>query len=155
MSVGRFMREWMKLKQLLRTGWVRSGVENPESVASHSWGMAILAMKLCPDNLNKTRVIEMCIVHDLPEIIVGDLTPFDDQTNKHNDETKAMNKLAPFWLDLLLEYEEQRTEESKFVKYLDKLDMAYMARLYEEQQGLDLEEFVTSAREVIGETNLK
>ncbi len=149
------MREWMKLKQLLRTGWVRSGVESPESVASHSWGMAILAMKLCPGNLNKTRVIEMCIVHDLPEIIVGDLTPLDDQTNKHNDEIKAMNKLAPFWLDLLLEYEEQRTEESKFVKYLDKLDMAYMARLYEEQQGLDLEEFVTSAREVIGETNLK
>ena len=149
------MREWMKLKQLLRTGWVRSGVEDPESVASHSWGMAILAMKLCPDNLNKTRVIEMCIVHDLPEIIVGDLTPYDDQTNKHNDEIKAMEKLAPFWLDLLLEYEEQKTEESKFVKYLDKLDMAYMARLYEEQQGLDLEEFVTSAREVIGETNLK
>lgn len=149
------MREWMKLKQLLRTGWVRSGVEDPESVASHSWGMAILAMKLCPDNLNKTRVIEMCIVHDLPEIIVGDLTPYDDQTNKHNDEIKAMKKLAPFWLDLLLEYEEQKTEESKFVKYLDKLDMAYMARLYEEQQGLDLEEFVTSARKVIGETNLK
>ena len=149
------MREWMKLKQLLRTGWVRSGVENPESVASHSWGMAILAMKLCPDNLNKTRVIEMCIVHDLPEIIVGDLTPHDVQTNKYNDEIEAMNKLAPFWLDLLLEYEEQRTEEAKFVKYLDKLDMAYMARLYEEEQGLDLEEFVTSAREVIGETNLK
>ena len=149
------MREWMKLKQLLRTGWVRSGVEDPESVASHSWGMAILAMKLCPDNLNKTRVIEMCIVHDLPEIIVGDLTPYDDQTNKNNDETKAMEKLAPFWLDLLLEYEQQKTEESKFVKYLDKLDMAYMARLYEEQQGLDLEEFVTSARKVIGETNLK
>ena len=145
----------MKLKQLLRTGWVMSGVENPESVASHSWGMAILAMKLCPDNLNKTRVIEMCIVHDLPEIIVGDLTPHDDQTNKYNDEIEAMNKLAPFWLDLLLEYEEQRTEEAKFVKYLDKLDMAYMARLYEEEQGLDLEEFVTSAREVIGETNLK
>ena len=149
------MREWMKLKQLLRTGWVISGVENPESVASHSWGMAILAMKLCPDNLNKTRVIEMCIVHDLPEIIVGDLTPHDVQTNKYNDEIEAMNKLAPFWLDLLLEYEEQRTEEAKFVKYLDKLDMAYMARLYEEEQGLDLEEFVTSAREVIGETNLK
>ena len=66
-----------------------------------------------------------------------------------------MEKLAPFWLDLLLEYEEQKTEESKFVKYLDKLDMAYMARLYEGQQGLDLEEFVTSARKVIGETNLK
>ena len=48
-----------------------------------------------------------------------------------------------------------KTEEAKFVKYLDKLDMALMARIYEDSQGLDLGEFIESAREVIGETNLK
>ena len=62
----------MKLKSVKREGWVRSGVEDPESVAAHSWGMAILAMHLCPENLNKMRVLEMSSVHDLPEIIVGD-----------------------------------------------------------------------------------
>ena len=58
-------------------------------------------------------------------------------------------------VELVRNMRHKETEEAKFVKYLDKLDMAYMARLYEEKQGLDLEEFVTSARKVIGETNLK
>ena len=149
------MREWMALKHLLRTGWVRAGVWRPESVAAHSWGMAILAMKNCPEELNRLRVIEMCIVHDLPEIVVGDLTPHDDVSNKAKDERNAMQELAPYWLNLFEEYEAGVTAEARFVKYLDKLDMALMARLYEDEQGLDLSEFITSAREVIGENNFE
>jgi len=149
------MREWMALKHLLRTGWVRSGVSAPESVAAHSWGMAILAMKLCPEDLDRLRVIEMCIIHDLPEVIVGDLTPHDNVSNKQEEERLAMNKLAPYWVDIFEEYEAGITAESRFVKYLDKLDMAMMASLYQEEQGLDLTEFITSAREIIGETDLE
>ena len=145
----------MALKQLPRTGWVRSGVDNPESVAAHSWGMSVLAMHLCPEELDKMRVIEMCLVHDLPEIEVGDLTPHDDLTNKFEDEKSAMEKLAPQWLELFLEYEQQDTPESRFVKYLDKLDMAVMARFYEEQQGLDLSEFIASASKYIGEKDFE
>jgi len=149
------MREWLGLKDILRTGWVRAGVESPESVAAHSWGMSVLAMHLCPEYLDRMRVIEMCLVHDLPEVEVGDLTPHDDTSTKSEDEHRAMSRLAPQWLGLFEEYEAQETEEAKFVKYLDKLDMALMARIYEEKQGLDLSEFITSARKVIGETNLK
>ena len=97
----------------------------------------------------------MCLVHDLPEVEVGDLTPHDDISSKSEDEHRAMKRLAPQWLELFEEYEAQITEEAKFVKYLDKLDMALMARIYEDSQGLDLGEFIESAREVIGETNLK
>ncbi|MDP6869650.1 MAG: HD domain-containing protein [Candidatus Poseidoniaceae archaeon] len=148
------MRDWFDLKHLLRTGWVRAGVDSPESVASHSWGMAILAMDLCPSDLDKMKVIEMCIVHDLPEAIVGDLTPHDDTSSKSSDEYAAMMKLAPQWINLLEEYEECLTKEARFVKYLDKLDMAVMARIYEDKQGLDLSEFIESAKETIGETNM-
>ena len=149
------MREWLGLKHVLREGWVRAGVDSPESVAAHSWGMSILAMHLCPDDLDKMRVLEMCLVHDLPEVEVGDLTPHDDTSTKSQDEHNAMLKLAPQWIDLFEEYEAGITEEAKFVKYLDKLDMALMARIYEDSQGLNLSEFIASAREVIGETNLK
>ena len=149
------MREWLHLKHVLRTGWVRAGVESPESVAAHSWGMSILAMHLCLEGLDRMRVLEMCLVHDLPEVEVGDLTPHDDTSSKSQDEHAAMTRLAPQWLALFEEYEAQVTPESKFVKYLDKLDMALMARIYEDLQGLDLSEFVTSARAVIGETHLK
>ena len=149
------MREWLGLKHVLREGWVRAGVESPESVAAHSWGMSVLAMHLCPAELDKMRVLEMCLVHDLPEVEVGDLTPHDDTSTKSEDEHLAMERLAPHWIDLFEEYEAGLTEEAKFVKYLDKLDMALMARIYEDSQGLDLGEFITSARKVIGETNLK
>ena len=149
------MREWLELKHVQREGWIRAGVESPESVAAHSWGMSVLALHLCPEGLDKMRVLEMCIVHDLPEVDVGDLTPHDDTSSKSEDEHMAMSRLAPQWLDLFEEYEAQITEESKFVKYLDKLDMALMARIYEDKQGLDLSEFIESARKVIGETNLK
>ena len=149
------MREWLGLKHVLREGWVRAGVESPESVAAHSWGMSVLAMHLCPDELDKMRVLEMCLVHDLPEVEVGDLTPHDDTSTKSEDEHRAMERLAPHWLDLFEEYEAGLTEEAKFVKDLDKLDMALMARIYEDSQGLDLSEFIASARKVIGETNLK
>lgn len=149
------MREWLGLKHILREGWVRAGVDSPESVAAHSWGMSVLAMNLCPPELNRMRVLEMCLVHDLPEVEVGDLTPHDDTSTKGEDEHRAMKRLAPQWLELFEEYEAQTTDESKFVKYLDKLDMALMARIYEDNQGIDLSEFIASAREVIGETNLK
>ena len=150
-----YMREWLGLKHVLREGWVRAGVESPESVAAHSWGMSVLAMHLCPSNLDKMRVLEMCLVHDLPEVEVGDLTPHDDTSTKSEDEHRAMERLAPQWLDLFEEYEAGVTDEAKFVKYLDKLDMALMARIYEDSQSLDLSDFIASARKVIGETNLK
>jgi len=148
------MRRWLELKHVLRTGWVRAGVNAPESVAAHSWGMALLAMHLCPEGLDRMRVIEMCLIHDLPEVEIGDLTPEDDQSTKTSDERAAMLELAPQWIGLLDEYEAGNTPEAQFVKHLDKLDMALMARLYEENQGLDLGEFIASAREVIGETDL-
>ena len=52
--------QMLQLKDVERTGWVRAGVNKPESVAAHSWGMATLALKLCPKELDLSRV---CKVH--------------------------------------------------------------------------------------------
>ena len=49
----------LQLKDIPRslTGWVRAGVDNPESVAAHSWGMALLALRLCPEHLDLSKVL--------------------------------------------------------------------------------------------------
>ena len=146
--------DYLALKQLPRTGWVRSNVENPESVAAHSWGMAILALRLAPEDIDLTKVLSMCIVHDLPEVIVGDLTPHDDTTNKAELEHNAMKQLAPEWLALFEEYEAGESKEARFVKQIDKLDMGLQAIIYEAKQGLDLTEFVVSAKANISDTDL-
>ena len=129
---------YLGLKDVLRQGWVNAGVPSPESVAAHSWGMAILALKLCPNDLDLERVLKLCLVHDLPEVIVGDLTPSDDRSTKTADERAAMQQLAPEWVNLFDEYEEQSTDEAVFVRSLDKLDMALQAKVYMERDGLCL-----------------
>ena len=143
------------LKNIIRAGWVKVGIERPESVASHSWGMSALALELCPQHLNLSKVLSLCIVHDVPEIIVGDLTPLDDCTNKAKDEHSAMQKLAPQWLYLFEEYEAGQTAEAKFVKQIDKLDMALQAVIYRNEQGVDTSEFIESARKKIHDSNLQ
>ena len=145
---------YLGLKDVLRQGWVNAGVESPESVAAHSWGMAILALKLCPPELNLERVLTLCLVHDLPEVVVGDLTPSDDRSTKAEDERAAMGQLAPEWVVLLDEYEAQSSPESVFVRSLDKLDMALQAKVYMERSELDLNQFIESARKTLGDHEL-
>lgn len=144
----------LRLKDVTRQGWVNAGVPSPESVAAHSWGMAILALRLCPPELDLNKVLALCLVHDLPEVLVGDLTPQDDRSTKAQDERAAMSKLAPQWLDLFEEYEANTTPEAVFARRLDKLDMALQAGLYAERTGLNLDMFVESARKTLGDDPL-
>ena len=149
------LKDILGLKNVLRAGWVRAGIDSPESVAAHSWGMSMLALKLTPKELDLTRVLSLCIVHDIPEVRVGDLTPHDDTSTKAEDELKAMTEMAPEWVALFIEYEEGKTAEAKFVKQLDKLDMALQAERYQSEYGLSLEEFIESARLRIDDENLQ
>lgn len=143
------LKEILGLKKVARTGWVRAGVPAPESVAAHSWGMSMLALKLCPAEIDLVRVLSLCIVHDVPEVRVGDLTPYDDRSNKSKDEHSAMLALSPEWIELFEEYENGLTPEAKFVKQLDKLDMALQASIYQDSTDLDLSEFIESAKSSI------
>ena len=159
MSHGLTMRDELKeilgLKNVLRAGWVRAGIESPESVAAHSWGMSMLALKLAPKELDLARVLSLCIVHDIPEVRVGDLTPHDDTSTKAEDELKAMTEMAPEWVGLFEEYEQGKTPEAKFVKQLDKLDMALQAEIYQSKFDIPLSEFIESARLRIDDEVLK
>ncbi|MGY8727879.1 MAG: HD domain-containing protein [Candidatus Poseidoniales archaeon] len=149
------LKEILSLKNVLRAGWVRAGIPSPESVAAHSWGMSMLALKLAPKELDLARVLSLCIVHDIPEVRVGDLTPHDDTSTKAADELKAMTEMAPEWVALFEEYEQGKTPEAKFVKQLDKLDMALQAERYQDEYGLSLGEFIESARLRIDDEDLQ
>ena len=149
------LKEILGLKNVLRAGWVRAGIKSPESVAAHSWGMSMLALKLAPKELDLTRVLSLCIVHDIPEGRVGDLTPHDDTSTKAEDELNAMTQMAPEWVGLFEEYEQGKTPEAKFVKQLDKLDMALQAEIYQSEFEIPLNEFIESARLRIGDEVLK
>ena len=145
MSDRALLEEAIGLKEIVRAGWVRAGIGTPESVADHSWGMALLAIVLCPDDLDRERVLALAIVHDLAEVRVGDITP-DEMPREVKREReriaaasllRAHPKLWALWED----YEQARSREAKFVHELDKLEMGLQALRY----GAP-EEFLESAR---------
>jgi putative hydrolase of HD superfamily len=153
--------EATRLKELDRTGWVRVGVPRPESVASHSWGVAWLVMVLLPDELDRERALSYAVLHDLAEVRVGDLTPHDGVApeEKARREQAAMAELAaavgrPSLLTTWEAYEAQADAESRFVRQLDRLDMALQALVHHERGHGGMAEFVASASKVIDHPRL-
>jgi len=149
----------MGLKALDRAGWVRAGLSNSESVAAHSWGVAFLTLVLLPDSLDRSRALTYAILHDLAEVRVGDLTPHDNvpAQEKAEREERAMTaiceSLPPHLLQAWKSYEAQSDPEARFVRQLDRLDMALQATVYE-SGGLDLDAFKASAASAIDDPNL-
>ena len=150
----------MALKDLDRAGWVRAGVNRPESVAAHSWGVALLTLILLPADLDRGRALGYAILHDLAEVRVGDITPLDgvpaaDKAALESEAMTAFCKALPVEiLKIWTAYEAQADPEAQFVRQLDRLDMALQATVYE-RQGLSLEEFKESAAGAIEDEALK
>lgn len=73
-----FFIEAGKLKEIKRTGWVLRGVKNPESIADHTFRVALMAWIFARSKrLNYEKVIKTALIHDLCEVELGDLTPYD------------------------------------------------------------------------------
>jgi len=147
------LEEAIRLKEIVRAGWVRAGIGTPESVADHSWGMALLAIVLCPDDLDRGRVLALAIVHDLAEVRVGDITPDemprDVKRERERIAAAGMLREHPTLWALWEDYEQARSPEAKFVHELDKLEMGLQALRY----GAP-EEFLESARAGISSPRL-
>lgn len=139
----------LALKHVDRAGWLRVGIQSPESVAAHSFGVATLGLILCPPELDRDRVVAIALLHDLAEAVVGDITPHDGVSvdEKRRRERNAAAELFAARPDLWAlweDYEQNRSPEAHFVHELDKLDMGLQAQVYGEEA--DTAEFLASAR---------
>lgn len=149
------------LKTTPRTGWVRRQVPKYESVADHSWRVAVLSLLLPEDEFDVSRCMAMGLVHDMAESLTGDFCPEDNvsKDDKHRMEVEAMKRIAEALnrsfnpengkdsvamsrlLDLFHEYEERESKEAIAVKDIDMLDMIMQAEEYEKTFGNELSEF--------------
>ncbi len=68
-----------RLKALRRQGWIDRGVREPESVADHSFRLALMAWLLAQEqpSLDAGRAAVLALAHDVAEALAGDRTPFD------------------------------------------------------------------------------
>jgi putative hydrolase of HD superfamily len=145
--------EAVALKRVTRAGWIRHGIPTPESVAAHSWGVAWLVTVLLPPGMDLGRALSYAVLHDLAEVRTGDITPHDrvSAASKAELEDRAMasltNALPAHLYATWRAYEAQADDEARFVRQLDRLDMAIQAVAYQEHG--DLREFLRSAAAVI------
>lgn len=125
-----FLSKIEKLKCNTRHSWTSSG--RHESVAEHSWRLAVMAM-LCADeypDLDINKVIKMCLIHDFGEAITGDIPAFLKTAQNEVDEEGAVVELlselpADIRDELQALFDEmnaQETREAKLFKSLDNLE---------------------------------
>lgn len=142
------------LKDERRTGWQLRGVDDPESVAAHTWGVAYLVLALGDrfrDDLpgvDLDRALRLAVVHDVAEAETGDAATRADSTattpdpdRKEAAERDAMRDLAEPLPDRIRDaweaYEARESPEAVLVKECDLLDMCLQAVRYERDDRYD------------------
>lgn len=142
----RFFVRSGKLKAERRRGWVKKlGLTNPESVADHSYRTALMAMVISDfRGLDTGKAVRLALLHDLPEAVVGDAMPEERSgARKTALETKAMEELLNdvpprervLYRQAWGEFVDGKSEESRLVRELDKLEMAIQAWEYVQESG--------------------
>ena len=94
----------------------------PESVAEHSWRVALMAMLLSgeAEGVDLNKVLRMCVFHDLGEAMTGDIPSFwktEADTAKEDKEVFALAESLPEpvrseWKALFAEMIEMKTPEA-------------------------------------------
>lgn len=139
-----------KLKSVIRTGWKdwHVNAERIESIAEHIYGVQMLAIAIQSEyqyNIDLNKVIMMLAVHELEEILIGDLTQFQiSKAEKIIIGHKAVEDVLGDLLykdeikNLILEFDERKSSEALFAHYCDKLECDLQSRIYDEKGYVDL-----------------
>lgn len=128
-----FVLEIDKEKNIFRQTHI-SGHERNENDAEHAWHMAIMAYLLreySNDPIDITRVMLMCLIHDVVEIDAGDTYAYDTEGKKTQKarEEAAKERLYSMLPDdqkeelmaIFEEFEAWETPEAKFARAMDNL----------------------------------
>lgn len=141
------------LKNKIRQGSIYWNVQGPrrESVAEHIYDTCILAIAIDSEynlGIDLKRVLEMLIIHELEEIVIGDITPFDNITEEEKleigkkavlDILSSLTKKEDY-ISLTTEFNSRETKEAKFAHLCDKLDFDIQMKLYTDKGLITLDE---------------
>ena len=153
--------ELQRLKGFERTGWMLRGIQpGAESVADHSYGVAVAAMLLADEliargvTVNVERVLRMALLHDWAEARVGDMprtaSEYFGAEARKRAERAAFNDLvgglqaggvAEKYGALHEDYEERASLEARLVKAADVIDLLVQTLAFERAGVRGLDEF--------------
>lgn len=126
-KIADFLFETMLLKRVQRTGYQFLG-PGRESVAEHTFSVMCIAWvlgQLVPET-DQSRLLAMCLVHDLPEARLGDLNAVQKRYVAANEKMAVadMTRDLPFGpsIDALLEeFNARETLEAQLANDADQL----------------------------------
>jgi len=141
-----------RLESLPRTGYLISRVPLPESVAAHTFGVAMVAMLLADaisdrlaatdDSTDKPTlelVLRMALLHDIQESITTDIPSpvkrkLGPEIFEAAERAAATDLLSPFgrrYMDVWEDYEAKESLESRIVHAADKIQMLVKVLQYQ------------------------
>lgn len=139
-----------KLKDIIRTGWLDWKVKRNriESVAEHIYGTQMLAIAVYSEykyDIDIKKVILMLALHELEEIEIGDLIPFEiTKEDKKKIGKKAVERVVKNLNikenieSVIDEFDARTTKEALFAHHIDKLECGLQCKLYDEEKCVDL-----------------
>ncbi len=114
------------------------GQERRENSAEHSWQVALSALvfsEYANEEIDLLRVIKMLLIHDIPEVDVGDVFHYDkdstaDLASREAAAAERLFGLLPAdqgedFLALWHEFEKRQTPEARYAAAVDRL-MAFL-----------------------------
>ncbi|CAB4960355.1 unannotated protein [freshwater metagenome] len=138
-----FVVEVDRMKAVLRQSHV-AAVDRPENDAEHSWHLALMAIVLAEhaaEPVDRARVVELLVLHDLVEVYAGDVPLHDDaamvgQAEREVAAADRLYALLPAEQGARLraaweEFEAHVTPEARFARAMDRFQpllLAWMTR---------------------------
>lgn len=152
--------ELQRLKRLERTGWTLRGLApGAESVAAHSFGVALAAMMMADEviargvRVDVERLLRMALLHDWAEARTGDMPrtggEYFEATARRSAERAAFDdivrglgeRIETRYSELHTDYEHRASLEARLVKAADIIDLLVQALAFERAGVRGLDEF--------------
>lgn len=142
----------IKLKDVIRKGYINACVtkERLESVAEHVYGTLNLAIAIYytyKQPIDLPKVLYMISIHEMEEIILGDVAMTDPNYNEVKKKSKeAVLDVLSILEDnneikkIIDEFEEAKTKEARFAYLCDKLECDLYVKVMSEKGYFDIEE---------------
>ena len=137
-----------------------SGHGRRENDAEHAWHMAIMSYvfrEYANEEVDLSRVMLMCLIHDIVEIDAGDTYAYDEEGKKSQKLREAKAKERIYSLlpedqkmelqEIFDEFEEGKTAEARFAHAMDNLQPLL---LNHSNDGGDWREHNVSSEQVYG-----
>ncbi|WP_030304373.1 HD domain-containing protein [Streptomyces katrae] len=154
-AVARFLYEAGTLKHTRRTGWWMAGVNDPESVAEHSWRTSLIASVIAKlEGAEPARAAFLAVWHDTQETRTGDVNhlgkkyaPAGGPQDVTADQTAGMpDVLASAIRELVAEYEAQDSPEAVCARDADKLECMLQGIEYKAQGYANAQRWIDNSR---------